>query len=190
MRAAFAAALALVLFGGCAEKVAPIDAIEGVPQKAPDWIQNPDINGRFSATGGATQSIGGAKFQHIEAKAKASEILRARLEKIALAAAKECLNALKTAKVDDETIEKDAKLASLMTVARASNQFERTHIWWSPARDYYALLRISEERFEATLIDAIAQFVKSNEDYSLNFGMLRGMELIENAARSAIAAAK
>ncbi|MDR0665028.1 MAG: hypothetical protein LBF86_05850 [Helicobacteraceae bacterium] len=188
MKIVFAAAIAALLFSGCADKTPASDELGGIPEKAPAWIQDPDIAGRFAATGGATQSIGGVRFQQIEARARASEILRARIEKIAISAATACLNALATANSD--TIDADARLASLMIGARASSQFERADNWWSPSRDYYALLRISEDKLEETMIDAIGQFIKSNETYSLNFGMLRDVKLIENAARNAIDAAK
>ncbi|MDR2639312.1 MAG: hypothetical protein LBC09_05705 [Helicobacteraceae bacterium] len=191
MRIALALAAALLTLVGCADKSQPeVYELGGIPEKAPVWIKNPDYKGRFAAAGGAAQSVGGAKFQQIEASARASEILRVRLEKIAFAAAKKILSALSAEAADETAIDADARLVSLMIVARASSQFARVDNWWSPSRDYYALLRISEETLGATIADAIAQFARSSERYSAKFGMLRGLESIDNAASGAIAAEK
>jgi hypothetical protein len=191
MRAAAIAALALIAFCGCADKnQAEIYDLGGIPEKAPVWIKNPDYNGRFAAVGGAVQSVGGTKFQQIEASAHASEVLRGRIEKIALIAAKACFDALKRDALDDATLSADARLASLMIAARASNQFERVDNWWSPSRDYYALFRVSEETLKAAMIDMLAQFAGSSENYSAKFGMLRDLKMIDDAASAALAAAE
>ncbi|MDR2033689.1 MAG: hypothetical protein LBP89_03550 [Helicobacteraceae bacterium] len=189
MKVVFAAIFALLLVS-CADKAANPNDLSSIPVKAPQWTKQPDINGRFSAAGGAAQSIGGARFQQIEASAKASDSLRVRIEKIAINAAKECLSAFRSKRANDAAIESDARLLSFMIGARSAVQFERVDNWWSPTGDYYALFRLSETALKATIVDMIAQFVAFNESYSANFDMLRGLELIENAAIKAIEAAK
>ncbi|MDR1452057.1 MAG: hypothetical protein LBI57_07005 [Helicobacteraceae bacterium] len=190
MRIPIALVFAALWFVGCADKPSYDYELGGLPEKAPAWINDPDVNGRFGAAGGAIQSVGGARFQQIEASARADEILRGRVQKIGFAAAKRCLIALKNDGASVETLNADARLASLMISAAASNQFERVDNWWSPSRDHYALLRIAEDQLKATIVDMIARFVKSNENYSANFAMLQDLKLIDEAAIEAIAAAK
>jgi hypothetical protein len=189
MRRLAAAAFIAFFTIACSDKTPDPNVLSGIPLSAPAWIQNPDSGGRFGAAGGAPQSIGGVRFQQIEASATASDILRSRIAKIAIGAAQKSLRDLNSG-ASDEQIDADAKSAAKMIDALAASRFARAENWWSPSRDYYALLRLPEEELKKIIVDTISRFAASSESYSANFGTLRALKTIENAAQGAIAAAK